>query len=66
LREEIARLEQIPAAAAVLDLPRMRKLVEDWPTDDWNSFETSSVYRLALLRGAANGHFLRKASRSNA
>lgn len=66
LREEIARLEQVPAAAAVLDLPRMRRLVEEWPEGDWNSSAVISEYRLALLRGVANGHFLRRASRTNA
>jgi asparagine synthase (glutamine-hydrolysing) len=66
LREEIERLEQVPAAAAALDLPRMRRLVEDWPTEGWNTQRTQAVYRMALQRGIASGHFLRKASRSNA
>jgi asparagine synthase (glutamine-hydrolysing) len=66
LREEIERLTTVPAAAATLDLARMRKLVDDWPAEGWNTPETMRNYQLALMRGAANGHFLRKASRSNA
>ncbi len=66
LREEIARLGQVPAAAAALDLERMRALVEDWPTADWNSHQVVRDYRMALLRGVVSGHFLRKASRTNA
>lgn len=66
IRMEIERLAQIPAAAAALDLDRMRDLVEHWPEGDWNSTRTQARYRQALLRGCATGHFLRKASRSNA
>jgi asparagine synthase (glutamine-hydrolysing) len=66
LRREIARLAKIPAAAATLDLARMQRLVEDWPESGWERREISSAYRLALLRGAAAGHFLRKALRGNA
>lgn len=66
LREEIDRLEQVPAAAAALDLPRLRRLVDEWPEGDWDSSKAVSEYRLALLRGVANGHFLRRATRSNA
>jgi len=66
LREEIARLAQVPAAAEALDLERMRRMIEDWPADGWHRPEVSTPYRFALLRGAVTGHFLRKVSRSNA
>jgi asparagine synthase (glutamine-hydrolysing) len=66
IRLEIERLERVSSAAATLDLPRMRKLVEDWPSRNWNKPETRTAYRLALLRGVANGHFLRRAAGSNA
>jgi asparagine synthase (glutamine-hydrolysing) len=52
--------------AAAVDLPRLRKLLEAWPEGGWHTSAVASEYRLALLRGVANGHFLRKASRSNA
>lgn len=66
LKIELSRLESVPSAATALDLARMRSLVEDWPSGDWNSNAVATHYRLALLRGVAGGHFLRKASRSNA
>ena len=66
LRIELSRLENVPSAATALDLARMQALVEDWPSGDWNSHAVATRYRLALLRGIASGHFLRKASRSNA
>ncbi len=66
LLEEIARLEQTPSAVRALDLPRMRRRAEDWPTQGWEREETIQSYRLALLRGISVGHFLRKASGGNA
>jgi asparagine synthase (glutamine-hydrolysing) len=66
LREEIERLHNVPAAAAILDLARLRNMVVDWPAEGWHTTKTTESYRLALMRGVVNGHFLRKASRSNA
>jgi asparagine synthase (glutamine-hydrolysing) len=66
LREEVSRLEQVPEAVRALNLERMRALVDDWPTGDWNGRHVRFNYRMALLRGVVSGHFLRKASRSNA
>jgi asparagine synthase (glutamine-hydrolysing) len=64
--EEIARLEACDAAARVLDLARMKSLVENWPSSGWTDPQVMRPYRLALLRGLSAGHFLRKASGSNA
>ena len=66
IREEIARLENVPSAATALDLAQLREMVEDWPTEGWHRPEVMRPYRLKLLRGLVSGHFLRKASRSNA
>jgi asparagine synthase (glutamine-hydrolysing) len=66
LREEIERLQNVPAAAAILDLARLRNMVDDWPAEGWHTTKTTDSYRSALMRGVVNGHFLRKASRSNA
>lgn len=66
LRIEIARLSEVPAAARALDLPRLARLLDNWPASGWQDRETVCDYRLALLRGTAGGHFLRRASGSNA
>ena len=66
IRDEIARLENVPSAATALDLARLREMVEDWPAEGWHRPEVMRPYRLKLLRGLVSGHFLRKASRSNA
>ncbi|HEX8668777.1 MAG TPA: asparagine synthase-related protein [Allosphingosinicella sp.] len=66
LTDEIARLADVPHAGGMLDLPRMRRLAEEMPEEGWESLGVHSEYRLALLRGTSAGHFLRKASGSNA
>jgi asparagine synthase (glutamine-hydrolysing) len=63
--EELDRLEACPAAAGVLDLPRLRRLTENWPSGGWERGEVFLPYRYTLLRAIAVGHFLRRATGSN-
>jgi asparagine synthase (glutamine-hydrolysing) len=60
LADEIARLEVCPSAAAMLDLPRTRRLLEDWPQSGWHRPQIVEAYRVALMRGISAGHFLRR------
>lgn len=62
---EIDSLGESPSAARALDLARMRRLVENWPTSGWERDEVMHPYRLALLRGVSAGHFLRRATGAN-
>jgi asparagine synthase (glutamine-hydrolysing) len=62
---ELDRLDTCPAATQALDLPRLHRLVENWPAGGWEQDEVSSPYRYALLRGISTGHFLRRASGNN-
>lgn len=64
--EEIGRLENCAPAATALDLSRLKSMTEDWPDSGWETNAVMRSYRLALLRGVAVGHFLRKAAGSNA
>jgi asparagine synthase (glutamine-hydrolysing) len=64
--EELTRLEASAPAARALDLTRLRRLVDNWPKGEWERDATIQQYRLALLRGIAVGHFLRRASGGNA
>lgn len=66
LAREIDRLAANGPAARALDIAKMRKLVENWPTEGWESPEIFTAYRLGLLRGVSAGHFLLKASGGNA
>jgi asparagine synthase (glutamine-hydrolysing) len=65
IAEEIERLEASPMARRCLDLPRLRRLVDDWPTGDWHSPRVTQSYRLALSRGLAMGRFIRRMEGGN-
>ena len=62
---ELDRLSACGAAANALDIERIKALIANWPTSGWERPEVMQPYRLALLRGIAAGHFLRKASGAN-
>lgn len=57
---EISLLEASPLARRILDLRRMRHLVESWPDRGWERMEIQLSYHLALTRGLSMGNFLRK------
>jgi asparagine synthase (glutamine-hydrolysing) len=59
---EIALLGACQSANKIIDLPRLRQLVENWPTEGWEGDEVVSAYRVALLRAISAGHFLRRAT----
>jgi asparagine synthase (glutamine-hydrolysing) len=63
--DELDRLEACPAAIAALDLPRLRRLMENWPSDGWERYDVIMPYRYALPRAISSGHFLRRATGSN-
>jgi asparagine synthase (glutamine-hydrolysing) len=65
LAAELGRLATCLPAARALNIEKMKRLAENWPTGEWESSEIVSSYRLALLRGVAVGHFLRRTSGSN-
>jgi hypothetical protein len=62
---ELDRLGACPTAANALDLPRLHRLVDNWPARGWERTEVIISYRYALLRAIAAGHFLRCATGAN-
>jgi asparagine synthase (glutamine-hydrolysing) len=62
---ELTRLERCSAAAKTLNLPRLQRLLENWPSDGWENEEINMRYQYALPRAISVGHFLRKATGSN-
>jgi asparagine synthase (glutamine-hydrolysing) len=62
---EVERLARCGPAARILDLDKLRRLVEAWPSGGWERGAVIDSYRGALLRGLAVGHFLRMASGAN-
>ena len=67
MAEELDRIEGCTAAADAIDVPRLREMLANWPTDErhWHTHQAWIRYRLALPRALAAGHFIRRASRSN-
>ena len=63
--DELGRLESCPAATKAIDLPRLRRLTENWPSAGWEREEVIMSYRYALLRAISSGHFLRRATGAN-
>ena len=62
---ELDRLDACMPAIRALDLPRLHRLVKNWPSGGWERDEVSGPYRFALLRGISTGHFLRRATGGN-
>ena len=65
LRPQLALNEQSPTAARLLDLPRMRTLLETWPEDlaqlaDPDSMQASFAWGDALCRAFSFGYFIRR------
>ncbi len=54
----MARIEQSPLAQHMLDLPRLRNLLNTWPDAGYDQAAVANVYHLALSRGLAAGLFL--------
>jgi asparagine synthase (glutamine-hydrolysing) len=62
LAQEVERIQCSTSARRLLDVPRLRRLLQEWPESGWDSIDIISAYRYALLRGISVGHFLRKVS----
>jgi asparagine synthase (glutamine-hydrolysing) len=64
--EEVGHLENNELVGRIFDLPRLRRLVDDWPKSGWaQDRATRDAYRFVLLRSISAGHFLRRASTMN-
>jgi asparagine synthase (glutamine-hydrolysing) len=55
---EVRQLQSSPLATRMLDLARMRRLVEEWPRDGFESLSTIRSHHIALTRGFSVGRFL--------
>lgn len=63
---EIERLDASPLARQLLDLPRLKRLVNDWPKNANEAESRSAEYKLALRRGVHVGRFIRWVEGGNA
>jgi asparagine synthase (glutamine-hydrolysing) len=55
---EVERLRCSPLASRMLDLERMRRLIEEWPTSGFERLEVMRSHHFALTRGFSVGKFL--------
>ena len=62
---ELDRINACPSAARIINISRLRALVENWPSNGWERNDVIADYQLALLRSISVGHFLRRASGQN-
>lgn len=58
--EEVALFERNPLVSHCLDVPRMRKLVDDWPTRNLNDRDLRPAYQMFLGHGLSLGYYLRR------
>jgi asparagine synthase (glutamine-hydrolysing) len=63
---DIERLEASPLASRLIDLPRLKRLMAQWPKDENEAEKRRSEYRLALARGIHVGRFVRWVEGGNA
>ena len=60
LMNELALIRLSPMANRLLDLDRLQMLLENWPTGGFETQEVIYSWHLALSRGIAAGHFIRR------
>jgi asparagine synthase (glutamine-hydrolysing) len=58
LSAELSRIERSPLARHVLDVARLRTLLNTFPSTGYDTHEVSNAWHLALTRGIAAGSFL--------
>lgn len=68
IAEEIARIEMSEPCAELIDVPRLKALVDNWPNGGdkvWSEWGNTVDYRWCLLRAISAASFMRQAARSN-
>lgn len=58
LRGELALIEHSPAAREALDLPGMRRIVDEWPEAGFHQMTVARRWHHALILAFSLGHFL--------
>lgn len=62
---DIERLATLPLAAEMLDLPRLKQLIDTWPADAEAAQARRFDYEVVLARAVQTGRFIRWATGSN-
>jgi asparagine synthase (glutamine-hydrolysing) len=56
--EDLERFKASPLASGLLDLPRLRRLVKEWPADEHAALARTSDYMVVLTRAMHIGRFI--------
>jgi asparagine synthase (glutamine-hydrolysing) len=59
IAHQIAELSKSALVSRVIDLLRLKRTVDKWPTGGWHRPEVFLEFNLMLMRGIAGGRFLR-------
>lgn len=59
MRAEVEAIDQGSGIAELLDVPRMRAALRDWPSNNWNDPDQVQLYRSNLMRGLGAARFVR-------
>jgi asparagine synthase (glutamine-hydrolysing) len=68
VRDEVRRIESFGPSAEIIDVERLKQLVDNWPEPEseiWGEYSTAIDYRVCLLRAISAGSFMRESARSN-
>jgi asparagine synthase (glutamine-hydrolysing) len=63
---EIERIDASPLGRRLIDVPRLKKLMAQWPKDERAAETVAEEYRFTLARGVNVGHFVRWVEGGNA
>lgn len=62
---EVARLAASAFARRLIDIPRLERMIADWPEGGWSRHEVVWGYLSGLNRAVAVGHFIRRIEGGN-
>jgi asparagine synthase (glutamine-hydrolysing) len=66
--QEVAQIEQFEPAAEIIDVERLKRLLDAWPdpgSELWTGYSATLDYRSCLLRAISAGSFMRQAARND-
>jgi asparagine synthase (glutamine-hydrolysing) len=66
MKGDLERIEASPLARRILDIPRLKRLMDQWPKDEHVGQQHAAEYRLLLTRGIHVGQFIRWVEGGNA
>ena len=65
VRSEVDRIAECPMASSIINVPRLRQMIETWPSGGWNSPRVVLEYRFHFLIALSVAHFIRSFSETS-